>query len=198
MGRGCLLILLLTIPAFIQAQTGNPRLESFRLDRAGNSIQVSWTVSPGNGCNGVRILYSPDSISFSVVYDYPGVCGNTSQSEKYFFVHNDPRPGMNYYQVDLGSEGVSNVLGINFVQYGPGGFLVIPEGRPGISTVYFENSARESWTLEIYSLSGVLVQRRVDIYDDKVETAPVERNGVYILRLTNSSGTVISGKFLVQ
>ena len=78
------------------------RITGIKTYLIGTGVDVKFTVTKGTSCNGYNILHSLDSINFTEVYHYPGVCGNSSTDENVSFLHTSASINVfNYYKVEL-------------------------------------------------------------------------------------------------
>ncbi len=69
---------------------------------AGTSVGIRFTIAPGPQCSGYNILYSTDSVYFTTLYNYPGVCGNVSTKQDISYTHSSPLQNQtNYYKIEL-------------------------------------------------------------------------------------------------
>ena len=78
---------------------------------AGTSVGIRFTIAPGPQCSGYNILYSTDSVYFSTLYSYPGVCGDVSVKQDISYTHSSPLQNQtNYYKIELVPVETSPVL----------------------------------------------------------------------------------------
>jgi hypothetical protein len=78
------------------------RINDLNLFFAGNGVTVKFIISKGTSCNGYNILHSIDSINFNTIYNFPGICGNTSNDESISYFHASPKiNNNNYYKIEL-------------------------------------------------------------------------------------------------
>src|SRR5437870_3891883 len=88
-----------------KAQTLLPVFEAIQVE---NRVQLNFTISAGNTCNGIQIFRSPDAVNFIEIGDIQGVCGSSDRSESYFFIDQAPlKNKTNYYRLQLGTLGSS-------------------------------------------------------------------------------------------
>jgi hypothetical protein len=175
---------------------GNPSLAAFDALRNGDEVVVKWIVKSGFSCAAVNVLHSTDSITFTSIYEYPGICGASSVDESYSFTHTAPSSGKNYYKMDLGSYGTSAVVMVEMVFYGTAGFVIT--GSPGTAhKVYFSNAGNAIFTLELFNTEGKLLYTKQDIEGDNSEIPAMEGTDVVIiLRLSGNDGRIYHGKYL--
>lgn len=96
--KKALLILFIFFTALLFAQ----RITSFNVFQVNNSVALKFTIGPGPSCNGYNILHSADSVFYTTIYDYPGICGNSSSEDNQSWTHSSPTLNQtNYYKVQL-------------------------------------------------------------------------------------------------
>ncbi|HEY0029750.1 MAG TPA: T9SS type A sorting domain-containing protein [Bacteroidia bacterium] len=196
--RNKIVILLLFCCSAVLAQI-SPILNSFQVSRYQNSILVDWEIASGNLCTGLKVEHSTDSINFVSIYDYPGVCGNSSVSERYSFIHTNPSLNVrNYYRINLNTNGVSAILGISFIKIETIGYTLFPMPLEAGSRLYFSNDNNENAALVIYNSSGAKVY----------QSEPAETNefflgnlslplGIYHFNIIMADRKNVEGKFIV-
>jgi hypothetical protein len=197
MMRSILVLLFLNYCLVVNGQNtgGNPTLVNFTAQRAGNNVRVDWTIRLGFSCTSVYVMYSTDSINYVPIFQYPGICGATTQDESYTFTHTTPSSGNNYYKMNLGNFGVSGIIPVFMVMYGNDG-LSITTSAENKHEVYFNNPANTSFTVELFSLDGKLKYRREGIEDDHFAIPAIPGNSEAILiRLIGVDGKVYLGKY---
>lgn len=78
------------------------RIVNISLATSAGIVRLDFTIGKGFDCFGYRVWHSTDSIYFSVVEDYPGLCSSSLQDMSYNYNHNHPAPNtVNYYKVEL-------------------------------------------------------------------------------------------------
>ena len=78
------------------------RISNLNVFIAGTGVSIKFTITKGTSCNGYNILYSSDSINYTPIYNFPGICGNTSTDENITYLHATPKVNANnYYKVEL-------------------------------------------------------------------------------------------------
>ena len=145
MKKYILLVILFSGSIFAQAQNP-PMLLSFEINRFQNEIIISWEIESGNLCSGVQVEHSSDSISFTTIYDYPGVCGSSTANESYTFSHTNPiSNAKNYYRINLGTNGISEILSITFVKLEENGYTLFPMPIEFNSKIYFTKQINNNY-----------------------------------------------------
>lgn len=186
-----LLIALLFFSESVEGQNtgGNPTLSSFNATRSNDVVNIDWTIRVGFSCSSVYVLHSTDSVSFVPIYEYPGICGASTEDITYSFVHTTPSSGNNYYKMDLGSFGVSGIIPVTMILYGNDGITVTTD-ESGNQHAYYYNPSNVSFTMELLDVSGNVVFRQAGIDGDHVEIPRLELNGVLIVRMSGDDGTL--------
>lgn len=170
-------------------------MASFNAQRSGDHVIVTWTIRSGFSCASVNVLHSTDSINFTSIYEYPGICGASTLDESYSFTHTAPSTGKNFYKLDLGSYGTSAVVVVNMISYGTNGLVIT--GDPGSQhEVFFSNSANAIFYMELFDVNGKIIYSQQEIEGDQI-TLPLitTSNGIIIVRLTGNDGTIYEGKY---
>jgi hypothetical protein len=69
---------------------------------ANNIVSGKFTINAGSSCNGFKVEKSLDSIIYTPLYDYPGICGGSGQPETQSFTDNSPTLNqVNFYRLTL-------------------------------------------------------------------------------------------------
>ena len=106
---------------------------------------------------------------------------------------------INYYYLEFGGFGASQVIAIEIINKGPGGYHLRPHPFQSAGTIYFESVSGEDYSLQIYDLFGkeILLAKTSDDYFEIITSALIP--GQYVFTITGSeSRDRIKGKFLVQ
>jgi hypothetical protein len=177
--------------------TAYPTIEDFTAYRAGDAVVLNWTVSPGVTCATVYVMHSTDSINFSPIYEYPGICGPNAVSESHSFTHEFPSATKNYYRMDIGSQEGSTIIPIYMIFFGNDGFTITTNENGG-GNIHFYNPANVLYTLNIYSFDGRLCYREEKINSDSIALPAISTDGLLIFHLVGEDGTVYTGKYFNQ
>lgn len=114
------------VPAFLLLSVlAQAQIRSVEAILSGKNVVIQWVVEAYQSCDQVVVQHSTDSIYFSDIYSYPGVCGGSSVAESYQFKHSSPSVGPNYYRLYLGRYGYSQIIRIT-VTGNPAGLQVAP------------------------------------------------------------------------
>lgn len=109
------------ISLLVQAQ----RITNFNLYGVGKSVGLNFTITKGSTCNGYKVLHSQDSLNYTVIEDYAGICGNSSEDVTNSYTHTNPvQNRYSYYKVQIALGETSEVKRI-FVSSKNGSGLII-------------------------------------------------------------------------
>lgn len=179
------------------------RIANLNVFLAGASVGVKFTVSKGTSCNGYIIWHSADSVNFTQVYNYPGVCGNTATDENISFLHTNPLINVNnYYKVDLVPIETSTIKRIFVAEILNSSLIIYPNPVIAISDML---------TVRIYSTNNTKVTgfilnqkgnpiKEIDLttqFDLLTISVAELNNGLYLLKL-NDGQRSYSSKFIIN
>lgn len=198
MKKYILLVIFFSGSILIQAQNP-PMLLSFEVNRFQNQVVVTWEIESGNLCSGVQVEHSSDSINFTSIYDYPGICGSSTANERYTFSHTNPiSNAKNYYRINLGTNGISDVLSITFVKVEEDGYALFPMPVELSSKIYFSNDNNATVAISIYNSSGAIAYQSKPTKTNEFSIGSIPLTlGVYHFRISRNDGKEIEGKFVV-
>ena len=173
----------------------HPLLNNFTGFQQDENIHLSWTFSSGSQCNGTRIFRSQDGMIFHEIGVIPGICGASETPVTYSFTDSMPLPNtVNYYRLELGNQGISTTLTIEYFVPGKGGYSIITS-ESGIEVLVDKPPARKG-VAQIFDIRGNKADefefstRRISLVNH--QSGP----GAYIFRLIYENGAVLSGKFI--
>ena len=194
-------LLLFTFISFaICAKAQNPAiLTAFELNRFQNEIIVSWEIQSGSLCSGLQVEHSTDSINFTSIYDYPGVCGSSTASERYTFSHIDPAVNKkNYYRINLNTNGISEILSITFIKLEESGYALFPMPLEPSSKIYFSNDNNETAAIVLYNSSGAIVYQSEPLKTNEFNLGNLQLPlGLYHFSIVMADRKNVDGKFVV-
>ena len=182
----------------VSAQNGDV-LEYFNASKFNEKVLLTWSITQGNTCNGIKILRSIDSVNFSQISSIEGVCGSTQASVSYDFTDLDPvKNERNYYRLQLGSLGFSWIVSVEVVDLGMNKSLVRPNPLMENSELRFDNEANFEVELKVYSSNGILVHKETSsgelILLYKTDYSP----GLHYYTIRSEElGSLSTGKFVV-
>ncbi|TVR38290.1 MAG: T9SS C-terminal target domain-containing protein [Cryomorphaceae bacterium] len=192
------LIGLLMIAGMTRALAQHPILDDFSVFQHHDQVYLSWVISRGNTCNGITIERSTDGAGFSEIGYIAGICGSPDFAQPFSFIDTNPAKNqINYYRLELGLQGYTEVRSVEFIHAPDDGFILRPNPASYMVQMLFRNPRSQEHVVELYNLSGALVLQH-NTLDQQVEL-DISRvpAGVYLLRLTSTSGQHSSTRRLV-
>jgi len=189
-------VLLSLVMSCVSAQTV---IESFSVTQVESSVQVDWTVGPGNTCSDLQIRYSIDSITFNTIYEYPGICGNTGSSQSYAWIFTSPVCGFkSYFQVVSATEGTLAEASLNVVCFGETGVISVYNPLSGNIIVNANIPSGANWTYNVYDLNGQPVLTfPITEYSTSIVWNPLH-SGIYVYEMLDEQGKSRSGHLLIR
>jgi len=193
-----ILTAILFLPLLAIKAQNPPMLLSFELNRFQNELLVTWEIESGNLCTGLKVEHSSDSINFTSIYEYPGICGSSTANERYSFSHTNPiANARNYYRINLNTNGVSAILGITFIKLEESGYALFPMPIESGSKLYFSNDNNETTDFSIYNSSGAVVLSIEGLKTNELSLDELNLPlGVYHFKIMVADRK-IEGKFIV-
>jgi hypothetical protein len=181
------------------AQTG-PIIDNFNISKSGDQVLLNWRMLAGNTCNGITIFRATDTLYFSQIGHIPGICGSTIESVRY--THADLSPeknSRNYYRLEFGGVGVSEIISIDIIDVGPKGYQVRPNPVHSEAKIFFRNDNGFKHQLRVYSMNGIEVYTgSTDEEYFSIQSTDLEA-GLYMFTISTSGALpVLTGKLLVQ
>jgi hypothetical protein len=179
------------------------RIQNIALSSAGGVVRVDFSVIKGSNCQGYNILHSTDSVFFTLVGEYSGICSSPTEDVPHSYNHTSPQPNaVNYYKIELTFVETSDIQRI-YVS-ADGRPLLTPYPNPVLLSdgiINFRTSNTENGQLEgfICDESGhKLSNLLVNCYDYTIQV-PIYylSQGIYFVWL--SDGVLVYGtKFIVS
>ena len=192
----CLLLLTATSNVFAQH---NPILGNFTLFENNGKVYLNWSIVSGSTCNGIQIYRSTDNINYTQIGSIAGVCGNSSIAVSYNFTDtNHEKNKINYYRLELGNNGSSEILSVEIIDI-ESGYQIRPNPIIGKAKIYFDNNTKLQYQLFIYNLNGIQVYystTKEDFFELNTETF---LSGIYLFTIsTEGNLPKAKGKIMVQ
>lgn len=174
-------------------------LSLFQATAFEGKVLLNWQIIAGSTCDGVKIMHATDSVNFTQIGEIIGVCGSVTEPVNYSFTHDTPvKNGKNYYRLQLGAAGKSNVIHILLVDVEGGGYQIRPHPVSNAATLYFDKASQGLHTLTFFTMGGLQVQwyksvgNAFDIYTHGLA------NGLYLFTIADDEGVVkTKGKLVV-
>lgn len=179
------------------------RIINFNLYPTSTLVGIKFTLTKGSDCGGYKILHSTDSLNFTVIEDYAGICGNTSADDTKNFTHTSPVLNQkNYYKVVLATSEASVIRGVYIASSNSDAVKAYPnpmDANNGILNCRVNGSGTSKLKAIIYGQNGK-VFRELEVYS-KSDVVTIEvgnlRNGMYLLEITNGDKPYTT-KFLIN
>lgn len=194
--------LLLIVWVFFVVHVNAQRITNFSLYGVGKSVGLNFTVVKGSTCNGYTVYHSLDSVYFSVVEDYAGICGNTFEDVNNTYTHQNPTPNaFNYYKVQIALGEVSEIKSIYVSPGANSGLILYPNPVSEMDEIInFRALASPNSRLvgDIYDCTGKR-QGELDVrtMDSKASfSVSGLKSGIYFVWLTDGQ-LFYSNKFIV-
>lgn len=189
---------LLALSSYTQTKN-NVELKTFIASSTNKSVELRWVISAGFTCNGTEILWSDDSIHFNKVGEIAGFCGSSSIDVSYDFSHNKPSSNrVNYYKLQLGTNGESQTTSVFFVDLSAENYLVLPNPVQDKCSIYFRNQSNKKVDFTLLNKQGQTLLNQTNIYDKKVNIDLSNfENGIYFFIIKPEIGNPIKGKLMV-
>ncbi len=188
------LFLLITVSSHAQI---DQYLTEYTVTEEKGLVLITWTTSAGFTCEDIKINFGIDSNAQSVVYTYPGICGAENKEERYTYlfrdvVYNQP----NYFQIDLGSFGLSPILSITVISVDGLNPKVYPNPATNNSTLIFPNANQDEASIKVYSVNRTSFTE-VKTRNDRIVISELglETSGLYFFTI-EIKGIRSRGKFL--
>lgn len=148
-----ILFTVITLPAF--SQTPHAILRYFSADVVKGQVRLSWSISGGNTCSGIRIQRSVDGGSFENIGKIDGVCGSPDVDVPYVFSDKEPVSNkINTYRLELGTQGYSDVRSVEFVLLNDDGFHLRYDMQTRSAEVFLDNALNERVDYTLYTIAG--------------------------------------------
>lgn len=178
----------------------NTILGHFSASENNGNVFMSWQIIAGSTCNGIQIYRSTDSLHFVEIGDIPGICGNISAAQDYDFTDYQPEKNkINYYRLQLGNTGYSEIVAVEIIHLETGGYQVRPNPVADYARIYFDNEKQALMFFTLYNTNGAAinsVSANNNYFDFDSTTL---KSGLYFFSITNPDNEVKSkGKILVQ
>ena len=186
---------LLITTVSLSAQTPHPILRYFTGAVINDQVRLSWVVYGGSTCNGIIIERSIDGAAFEVIGDIAGICGSPDTDIPYVFLDETPVPNqVNYYRLEMGTQGYSTPIAINFVPLNNEGYNLRLSSGGGSVNIFFSNGNREVANVGLFDAVGRSVYQSST--QESFTSIPLNSSpaGIYIFRIL-VDGSQVSGKF---
>ena len=176
------------------------RISYFNAIILGNDVRLDFTISKGPSCSGYQVYKSTDSLTYNLLFDYAGICGNTSTDQQISYTDGGvPQNTFLYYKILIPPFDYSKVarLYVDQKKTKKAQLYIYPQPVENIFTVYLEGQNPDDYTVKIFTYDGLL---KIDTYVNayqylKIDISTLER-GIYCLLLIDSAGNYSRGKVI--
>ncbi len=178
-------------------------VDDFSIFKIENGIYLKWTLTTGSICNGIQIYRSTDSVIFLQIGEIPGICGSSIVSRSYTYIDNNPvKNKTNYYRLDFGGSGVSEILSLEIIDIQNGEIQIRPHPVIDKASIYFNNDKNEAFQLTLYNLSGYTIYTAITTEKFfQIDSEPYNA-GIYFFSIALADGEGSKkktiGKLIVQ
>lgn len=196
----CLMLgLVLELLSFNTSAQLHPILGKFYATEFSGKVYLNWQIISGSTCNGIRIYRSIDAKEFSDIGYIPGVCGNASSPQNYDFIDsNAVKNKINYYRLELGNLGFTELVSLTLVDLQTKGTQIRPNPINGKGKIFFDNILNQEHHLLIYNSQGSLVDSISSLDNYFSLNAESFDTGIYFFTITSNEGVLkVSSKFSI-
>lgn len=171
----------------------------FDLNDVNGKVLVSITIDSGSLCQGIQLEHSIDSVNFLKIDEIEGVCGSSSLSKSYSFLHSDPKKNVvNYYRLVFGVSQRTEIKSIYIRYIVPGEIQVFPMPAESDFSIYFSNPSLAKANCEITDQKGKLVAQIPIINSNWIPLTKSDfKQGIYFVQIIDENQNKSTGKFTV-
>lgn len=174
-------------------------IESFTaVQSVRNQVLLNWVVSPGNTCADLVLQMSIDSVNFTTVYEYPGICGNTTFSQSYQYEHSAAECNeVRYYRLASVSGGTFANTVAHLLCYNENGIAVKYDAQNAVLIADADVPQAEIWILNVYTSNGsVAVSQELTKGRNVILWNP-PLAGIYVYAIMSADRKVFSDRLLI-
>lgn len=177
----------------------NAILESFSGIENSGKCYLTWVISAGNTCNGIKIYRSVNQLPFEKIGEIPGICGNSSSSQQYTFIDLHPAiNATNHYLLELGGDETSQVVSVNVIDLSDQGNQVRPNPVITDAKIFFNNKNKIPHYLNVFTMTGSFVSMQTTSSDYFNFRAPETGNNLYFFTIEDGNQKLkTSGKLVI-
>lgn len=148
----------------------HPILSTFDVQQIGATMRLNWTIKSGSTCNGIVIERSSDGLEFNEIGVIEGICGNVSEPTDYEFYDESPVENLeNFYRIELGFQGYSQIISGVYNTLNSEGFLVYPNPSNDQTQVFFRYKQGLEHCFKVFDASGKLM-----LTNENIESSPID------------------------
>lgn len=154
------MVMLLVSPLLVSAQSPHPILRIFEAKIVEGQVRLNWIINGGSTCEGIRIQRSENGSFFTTIGEIEGVCGSPDVDVPYVFVDENPVAYTeNYYRLELGTQGYSTPVAIEFIPFNSQGYSVRVDAATRQAVVDFSNPSGDNNGYRLLALNGMLLSQ---------------------------------------
>jgi hypothetical protein len=169
----------------------------FNVQQDANKVVVFLTIKGGIQCSGLQVQRGSDSINYTLVHEFPGVCGSPSADESYVWVDDSPlKNTVNYYRLEIGNLGIVSEHKFVFFQYFEGDKLLITPNPCEDCTIRFPNDKREKVRVQLFSIDGKFLLEEESTNNFYSLQNFRLQGSIFMVKVSYENGTQITGKVL--
>lgn len=162
------------------------------------NISIDWQTGSEINNDYFEILHSNDGVNFKVVGEVQGA-GNTNKMQNYSFVHNQPKDGINYYQlrqVDFGGESEYSEVRVVELEHQDANLKIFPNPATDYIHMHFSQDRKVS-SLLVFDNLGRLVLKQGLIEGSRFSSLDISelKSGIYWIKLDSDTQSQ-SAKFV--
>lgn len=177
------------------SQDVHPIVKDFFAEQRNETVYLQWTIKEGQTCNDIYIERSENNINFERIGLIAGVCGSSDADVIYSYTDSIPVPNqINYYRLEMGTQGFTTVLSINPHITGQKPFRILGNPVKEKLKIIFDSAGPK--ILTILDISGDQVMSKEfsgkEVTVDTRELPP----GVYLFN-TIQGNSANNGKFVI-
>jgi len=163
-----------------------------------DQIRLNWAIYGGNTCEGTLIQRSGDGLSFETIGEIAGICGSPDVDVPYVFYDERPLTNrVNYYRLELGSQGYTTILPVEYVVFNNNGYHLSLDPDTRSVVIQFNNDTKADTRFGFYTTNGKLIHSG-QTNDSKIFFTPSVFAGQILIFKIFSAINSISGKFFIR
>jgi len=164
-----------------------------------SEIQLRWVILGGQTCNGTFIERSSDTINWYLVGDIQGVCGSSSAPVAYNFIDDAPLSNaINYYRLELGGRGYSNIIKVPYYDFDSRGYVLFPNPASEQTSLFFQNSDNEPYLIKLTDSRGLPVKEISGKGNDCSIVLSDLAAGNYVFNIIRKNKKNVSGQLIIR
>ncbi len=192
------LIILLFIFNELGAQTFF-LINNFNLVNIDSKVEVNWTITAGNTCDGITIYRSTDSVNFEIIEVILGICGSTFEKQSFNYIDEKPIYNkINYYRLRFGGYAATETKSIKVIDFTQTDFYIEPHPIINNSILYFDNPTKLKAILSIYDINGKMIHEVQNENNYFQLSSNQFGTGLYFFHIKLENNKTINGKFIIE